>query len=332
MRLSVVIVTWQRAEHVRRCLERLSQLDPLPDETVIVDASADDATLSVVRQFPDVDYVRFPGGAERMTTSRNVGLLRVSGYVVAFLDDDAFVRPGWSNGVLDAFADRTVAAVAGRTCNGLPGEDVNGVDAIGRLLPTGQLTANFAADPRAIIEVEHGIGANMSFRRDVLAHLGGFRDDFRGVGGLREDTDMFLRVRALGHRAVFTPFAVVDHVGAPHAKGRRFDHRYGFWARHNHALLLSRNFGLASPALRSWLVGEIGRLPAEKGSSRLRSYVRVATAALGLGAGLVTSLRKARSHPIDPQRRDATGEELRRRLAENDRVTGERVHSAASRG
>ena len=99
----------------------------------------------------------------------------------------------------------------------------------------------------------------MAFRRSVLAELGGLRDDFTGVA-VREDTDLFLRVRALGYRAVFTPHAVVDHVGAPHVRGRRFDYRYIYSARRNHVLLLARNFGLCSPELRRWIWKDSGGL------------------------------------------------------------------------
>jgi GT2 family glycosyltransferase len=274
-RVSVVIVSWCRPDHVRSCLEHLAKVTPPPHEVVVVDASPDDRTAAVVRDFPGVRHVAFPGGAGHMTTSRNVGLLRVSGDILAFIDDDVNVRPGWLRGLLESFADPSIRAVAGRTCNGLPDEEFNGADAIGRLLPRGELTANFAADPGAVVEVDHGIGANMSFRREVLAQLGGFRDDFAGTA-LREDTDVFLRLRALGYRAVFSPQAVVDHVGAPHVRGRRFDFRYTFWARRNHALLLARNFGLASPQFRSWVIREPRRTFAASHPNPLGRVARIA--------------------------------------------------------
>jgi GT2 family glycosyltransferase len=161
-----------------------------------------------------------------------------------------------------------------------------------------------------VIDVEHGIGANMAFRRSVLADLGGMRDDFPGTA-LREETDLFLRVRATGGRVVFAPDVIVDHVGAPHMSGRRFDWRYMFWARHNHVLLLARNYGLASPLLRRWLVlnvREIVRLPGPGGPLR-----RLIRGGLGFGAllaGLATSLPKARVGPRDPRRVDSVGKHI----------------------
>jgi GT2 family glycosyltransferase len=292
-------------------------LTPPPHEVVVVDASPDDSTAAVVRDFPGVLHVAFRGGAGHMTTARNVGLLHVDGDIVAFIDDDVNVRRGWLHGVVETFTDASVGAVAGRTCNGLPGEEVEGADTIGRLLPDGDLTGNFAADPGGVVEVDHGIGANMSFRRDVLAQLGGFRDDFAGVA-LREDTDIFLRLRALGYRTVFAPAAVVDHVGAPHVKGRRFDRRYMFWARRNHALLLARNFGLGSAAFRTWVVRELRRTFAAPHPNPLRRTARIAIGVAGIVTGLAVSVVKARWGPISPMRRDPFGNRIRVALARRD--------------
>jgi GT2 family glycosyltransferase len=313
-KVSVVIVSWCRPEYVRACLAHLMNLTPKPDEVVVVDASADDRTAAVVNDFPSVLRVRFAGGAGHLTTSRNVGLLHVSGDVIAFIDDDAYVRDGWLTAILAAFVDRGVGAVAGRTCNGTPGEESEGIAEIGRILPSGDLTGYFAADPGATIEVDHGIGANMSFRREVLARLGGFRNDFLGVGALREDTDIFLRLRALGYRVVFAPAAAVDHVGAPHVRGRRFDFRYLFWARHNHALLLARNFGLASSEFRTWVATELGRVLNARHPNRLRRAVRIALGVAAIAAGIAACLRKARWRASDPVRRDAVGEQIRAHL------------------
>jgi hypothetical protein len=57
---------------------------------------------------------------------------------------------------------------------------------------------------------------------------------------------MSMRVRLAGHKMLFNPAAVVDHVGAPQASGRRFDWRYAMFGQRNHIVLLIRNFGLAS--------------------------------------------------------------------------------------
>jgi GT2 family glycosyltransferase len=312
---SVVIVTWCRPSFVLRCLTSLDALKEQPFEVIVVDASPDLLTKQVVDAFAAVTYVSFPRGAGHMTTSRNAGLLRASGDIVAFLDDDTVVRETWLEGLLDTFEDPGVSAVAGRTCNAQLGEELEGADLIGRLLPDGRLTGFFAADPGVNLEVDHGIGANMAFRRKILGELGGFRDDFGGVGGVREDTDVFLRVRSLGGRTLFSPDAVVDHLGAPHVRGRRFDFRYEFWARRNHGLLLSRNFGMSSRLFRSWVGTELkGIATGQHSSSSLKRVAKALLGFVGVLAALEVSVRKGGYGPTTPIRRDEVGCALTRWL------------------
>lgn len=317
-RATVVVITWNRPTYVESCLSHLDQLPQRPHQVLVVDASPDSRTAEVVARYPWADRVAFPGGAGHMTASRNEALHHATGEVVCFLDDDVQVHPQWLDRLLDAFAaDEQIGAVAGRTLNGQPGEESIGVDNIGRVLSDGGLTGNFAADPGKLVEVDHGIGANMSFRRSVLARLGGFRDDFPGTA-LREDTDIYLRARALGYRAVFAPEAVVEHVAAPHVKGKRFDWRYLFWGRHNHALLLSRNFGLGSSEFRQWLVSTLANVFSETGRTVPRRLLRIAVGLAGTVAGLLTSLRKAAWRPTSPARSDATGSRLRAALSREE--------------
>ena len=306
--VSVVLITWNRPRYVAQALDHLRRLDDPAWECWVIDASADTKTADAVRERPGVHYIRFPGGAGHMTASRNEALLHVRGDIVAYLDDDALVRPGWLAGLRRAFADPSVAAVAGRTCNGEPGEEHWDGVPIGRLIPNGHLTGHFAAAPPHLVDIDHGIGANMSFRRETLARLGGFRTDYPGTA-LREDSDVFLRIGRLGLRRVFSPEAVVDHVAAPHVRGKRFDRRYRFWAAHNHTLLLVRNHGWFHPIVRIWcktLVNDVLRVTQPL-------HRRAANLALNLVAVLVAVgrlLMQRTFTALPPERLDLNGREI----------------------
>lgn len=311
MKLSttVVVITWNRPMFLRETLRCLAIQTTIPDQVLVVDASEGGASARVADEFPTVTLVKFRQGAGRMTRSRNEALLHATGDVIAYIDDDAYPRPDWLAGLLDAFVDVTVAAVAGRTCNGALGEESDGIDAIGRMTSDGSLTGNFGCDPGAVVDIDHGIGANMSFRREVLAHLGGFRDDYPGTA-LREDTDIFLRLRALGLRAVFTPLAVVDHVAAPHVKGKRFDQRYQFWGYHNHVLLLVRAHGLWS-GWRRWAWRALLSSSTSMSLTSPRTWSRPAFCALAIALGWSRSLVLTKKIVRD----DALGEAIRARLS-----------------
>jgi len=265
---------------------------------------------------PAARYLSVPHLYGRMTASRNAGLMHATGEIIAFLDDDAYAHPGWLKNLLLAYDSPGVGAVGGRALNNQPGEERTGRDQIGKLKATGFLSGNFAADPGGIIAVDHIIGCNMSFPRAVIARLGGFREDFRGLSSLCEDSDMCLRVRALGYTLLFQPDACVDHVGAPQPAGQRFNARYQYYHRRNSFLMLIRNFGL------SWIVL---RFPVAAAAQATRDFLRgIASASgrltaslAGLAVGLASGIRAAAGERLDPVRHDAAARQLRAALKAN---------------
>jgi GT2 family glycosyltransferase len=312
---AVVIVTWRRPAFVRTCLQSLYAGDKVPEQVIVVDASEGAETQLIAASFPGTRYVRFPGGAGHMTTARNEGLRHVSAAIVSFIDDDVQVDPNWSAALKRRFTEPGIAAVAGRVRNGDPGERDSSSDRIGRLLPDGTLTGFFAADPGAVVPVDHGIGANMSFRRIWLARLGGFRDVFPGTA-MREDTDIFLRLRTLGGHVVFDPSAVVDNYSAPHVKGRRFDIRYAFYAERNHLHMLGMNYGLKSPQLWRYVAAFAAGLgDADPDRRKISRVVRGVVRVSGLAVGLYAAVRSKCWRALPPERSDRVGKQLRLHLS-----------------
>jgi GT2 family glycosyltransferase len=307
---SVCIVTYERAEFLKRVLASLRDGLRAETQVVVVDASARSAQDEVRQVLPTALYVHDRAVAGWMTRARNVALHHATGSIITFLDDDVVLRPGWQSAVLTAFADPSVDAVAGRTCNGLPGEETY-APPIGRLLDDGSLTEGFASLPDGPVDVDHGIGANMSFRASTLARLGGFRDDYPGTA-IREDTDLYLRIRAIGGRAVFSPDAAVDHLPAPHVKGARFDTRYKLYGRRNHMVLLAREGGIRSRRLAPWIAAQLRSAAQVPGL--VRRLQRFGVTVLGIGWGAIAMLRQARWNPLPPERTDAAGREIRAAL------------------
>lgn len=257
--VSVVVVTYGRPDHVRTCLAHLAALRTPPLEVAVVDASPDDRTTRVVRdEFPGVRYLRNELGRGTTAESRRIGFAATSGDVIAFVDDDAFAEPDWLDELVRPYADPAVVGVGGRALNGIDGEDVNGVDEIGRLLPDGRLTGNFAADPGHVIEVDHLLGANMSFRRAAIDAIGGIHGNYPGTC-LCEESDISLRLTREGGTLLFAPKALVHHVAAPYGiGGKRFDRRWLYYSRRNHVVMLARVYGWGAPLLRRYVRVAIG--------------------------------------------------------------------------
>jgi GT2 family glycosyltransferase len=288
--VTVVVITYRRPEYVKNCLAHLSRQTDPADEVIVVDASEDTQTAVIVAGVPGVQYIHSASGAGAMTRSRNVALGVASGDVVAFLDDDAYVDAEYLRRLRDAYQDPTVHLACSRTLSGTRGEETIGAGSVGKLLPSGELTGNFAFAAESTLDIDHGVGATMSFRRSALATLGGFCENYGGTA-VREETDAFLRARRLGLRAVFISDAVARHVAAPQVRGHRFDLRYEYWGSRNHVVLLASNFGLKAPIVRRYLAGHVMWPLRSRDRSAQGRVARTLVVAAGLAAGIVTSLR-----------------------------------------
>lgn len=288
MGLGVVIVTLDRQDMLRECLLRLSEQKLDLQDIVVVDSSTSASSAGVVSDFPDVRYLCHRQGYGFMTFSRNLGWRGLNTDIVAFIDDDSLVEPGWARQLIAHYADASVGAVGGRALNGRTGRSDYTGGPIGRLHSNGYLSGNFDGDPGGSVEVDHLIGCNMSFRREVLTKLDGFYERFPGTA-LREETDFCLRVKEAGFRLVFAPTAVVTHVGAPHVRGRRFDRRYKFFAHRNHAAMLVAHYSFKPITLRFVWSEAIGSVRSVGGALE-----RTVIAALAIPIGLFSGWRRRR--------------------------------------
>jgi len=305
-----VVVTLAGTSYLATCLDRIGHQTLAPHRVIVVDVSADDATERMVTaRFPEVCYLRNPRGAGTTGFSPSLGFSQVSPEtdIVAFVDDDVYPEPDWLERLLEPYVDPIVGAVGGRALNSRVGEETEGVDTIGRLLPDGSLTGVFAADPGQVVCVDHLLGANMSYRRQAIVDVGGIRDGYPGTC-LREETDLALRVRSLGWKLVFTPLARVERVAAPYPRGRRFDLRYTYYSARNHQVLLIPVFGPRSREVRAYIgttgrqvLGELNRFraplggadpqgPAGRGRTVVSGIARALVILGGTGVGVMAGL------------------------------------------
>ena len=150
---------------------------------------------------------------------RHAAAQHASGTVIAYLDDDVLVQPGWLAGLADAFNDPDVHLVGGPCAPLYESEPPQWLerfwseaDGARWCAPLSLIDAGNAdrdVDPGLIF------GANFAIRKQTLVDVGGFHPDalpwslrrFRGDG----ETWVSNRVRELGRRAVYRPSVGVLH-------------------------------------------------------------------------------------------------------------------------
>jgi N-acetylglucosaminyl-diphospho-decaprenol L-rhamnosyltransferase len=219
--VSVVVVTWNAAEHVERCLESVRGY-----ETIVVDNASTDGTAALVRdRFPEVAVIEQAN--KGMGGGNNAGLRAASRPYVLLLNSDAWAV-GDAVDRLAAFADAHArAAVVGSLQRSVRGDPTVWRLAteylfLRKLAPrTRALNAFYGAgfehdEPR---EVESLYGAALLVRREATGEVGLFDEEFFMFS---EETDWLYRFRRAGWQVWFTPDAEVVHLGGASHGGRLY--------------------------------------------------------------------------------------------------------------
>ena len=209
MRISVVINTYNRATSLPRTLAALRQQRHDDFEVVVVNGPSTDGTAELLEAWRD-DCVVCRCPAINISMSRNVGIAAASGDVVAFIDDDAIPEPDWLEKLAAPYADPQVGGAGGIVW------DHTGVqhqyrfslcDRLGRTHFTGEQPdyRSITAGAEKFVYLQ---GTNSSFRRDVLARIGGFDEE---IEYFHDETDVAARINDLGLLLVPLPDGAVHH-------------------------------------------------------------------------------------------------------------------------
>ena len=163
-------------------------------------------------------------GKKGLSGSRNSGVAAAKGDVIAFLDDDAVAAPDWLEQITSSYhSARDILGVGGAAFPLWP-ENKPAWFPEEFLWVVG---CSHLGTPQEAMSVRNFIGCNMSFRREVLAHVGPFRTEMGRVGKRPtgcEETELCIRVsQQLSGTLLFNPHARVLHqVSAPRTTLRYF--------------------------------------------------------------------------------------------------------------
>jgi GT2 family glycosyltransferase len=187
--LSVLVLTWNRAELLRRCLH--SVLGQLGDreELIVVDNGSTDRTGDVLDEFErraGVRTVRLPENLG-CPEGRNVGMAAATGPWVFSVDDDAWLAPGTLARVRHTVGRHPDAAVIAGSCVADPADGPDD----GYPVPTFRFSGGVAV-----------------IRRDWFDRCGGYP-----VDGLRqgEERDLAFRLYDAGAHVLRDPALTIVH-------------------------------------------------------------------------------------------------------------------------
>jgi glycosyltransferase involved in cell wall biosynthesis len=167
------------------------------DQLVVVIDHNDDLLTRVSAEYGSRATV-VPNSNDRgLSGARNAGIAASAGSVVAFIDDDARVEPGWLEQLRSDYRDPAVTAVGGNARPVWPTERP------GWFPPEFDWVVGCSHKglPVEPTPVRNLLGCNMSFRRDALEEAGGFSSEVGRLGHLGnslmscEETELCIRVK-----------------------------------------------------------------------------------------------------------------------------------------
>ncbi|GCE43854.1 probable glycosyl transferase [Rhodococcus wratislaviensis] len=252
MPISVVVPAYNEEDVIGRCLKDLLGQGDVIGEIVVVDNASTDRTAQIVTQIstdhPKVVIVREerPG----VLPARNTGFDSATLDVVARIDADTLVEPGWAQAVEDFFTNtgEEFGAVVGPFYqHDMPFRRLSEAmqRAIVRFSSDGGQTETYRV-------IKNIAGGNMAIRRNAWSAV---RDLVTTRNDVYEDVDLSLALTEAGQK-----MAIVHEMKAS-VSGRRMKTGFrSYWRYTAHLPATFAARGLHSQARLSWVSVWIARL------------------------------------------------------------------------
>ncbi len=215
--ISVIIVTWNSAAHLSRCMECLAAQTLNDFEVILVDNGSTDGSINEVIERWSALKIRVERLNENkgFAAANNLGARLSGGQWLALLNSDAFPDPNWLEELIKAaadnpefsfFASRQIQAKATNLLDGAG--DAYHISGLAWRRFAGWSAARFALITE---EVFSPCAAAALYLRQAFLQVGGFDEDFFSY---HEDVDLGFRLRLQGFRSLYVPGAIVHHVGS----------------------------------------------------------------------------------------------------------------------
>ena len=226
MKISLVIPTYNRPEHLENCLKSIIDQSYLPHEIFIVDNSLVDGLDDLIRYWTsefkkkNVSLVYKRNTINSLTAARNLGAEATTGDIISFLDDDVTISQNYFKEIINVFKKyKTAKGVQGY----IQGEDNRGrirnlfnriffnyhTEKNGcRVLPS--VSTTYPLQLSKTIPCEWISGSNQNYKREIFQNLCFDENLMKYCEG--EDLDFSYRVFKKYSGSLFiTPDAKVEH-------------------------------------------------------------------------------------------------------------------------
>lgn len=206
------MVSYNTSAYIAECIDSLLALNYPDVEVIVVDNASTDGSADLIKQrFPHVELVELPEN-KGFAGGASVGLFIAQGDIVATVNPDVRLDPGWMRAMANTLVRPDVGIVGSRILypDGVTIQHAGGIvhyplattDHIGRgEIDKGQYNLEK--------QVSFVTGAALAMRRDVGHLLNFFDEDFFPM--YYEDVDLCWRAECEGLQTIYQPQALAYH-------------------------------------------------------------------------------------------------------------------------
>ena len=222
---SVIILGWNSAAHLPRCLACLSVQKHQAFDVIIIDnGSKDKSTIGLEEKYPDLDlHIEGLNSNIGFSAANNLGARLARGQWLALINADAFPEPDWLEKLLGAreknpeyslFSSRQIQFNTPQLLDGTG--DAYHISGLAWRNGYKLSSETYGLQQK---EVFSSCAAAALYSREEFLKVGGFDEDYFSYF---EDVDLGFRLRLSGAKCLYVPEAVVHHVGSA-STGKRSD-------------------------------------------------------------------------------------------------------------
>ena len=222
--VSVIIVNWNGAQYIEKCISSLLEMSYNSFEIVVVDNNSTDNSVDIIKNISPKIKIIVNKRNLGFARACNIGIEVAKGEYIGLFNNDAIADREWLSELLIALSNTEQAGAAGGLVYYCEPPDriwFSGgkVDvATGYFWNVGQNSRRFAIGE----EIDTLTGCAVLLRKDVLKRLG-FLDEGYFLYG--EDIDLSINIKRLGKKLLFVPSAISWHmVSSSKKKAPRFTH------------------------------------------------------------------------------------------------------------
>ena len=212
--VSIVIPNWNGRHFLATCLDSLLAQTYKDFEIIIVDNGSKDGSLDLLsHEYPQVQVIALEYNTG-FSFAVNRGIEASRGEFIALINNDTKAEPSWLAKMVSVLQEQ--ANLGSVACKMLSLNDSGLIDGAGDGVRRGGLPGRIGHGEKDYGQFDQrryvlgACGGAVLYRRAMLEDIGLFDEDFFAY---LEDVDLGLRAQSAGYKCLYTPEAVIYHLG-----------------------------------------------------------------------------------------------------------------------